>query len=250
MTYPPQPGQPYGQQPDPAGHSGYPQSDGFPQQSGQQFPSQPYPPQQYPGAGYPEQNGSVYPGQQYPQPGYGQPSPYQGYGQQQYPQFGQVGGFGGPPAPPKKRNAGMWIGVVVIVVVLAAFGVTGFVAPGFLLSKTTSASPDAAARALADGLNKQDTAALTGLECRDAGTNVGLAINEISKVTAAALNGPLTKVTDTEYTANIDVTTSNSPSPYVNTLDNEGGTWCWKNIDHAGPGSQSSPPTAPTSPTI
>jgi hypothetical protein len=221
----------------------------LPQQGGQQYPHQPYYPQQYPGQQFPQQYpDQQYSGQPYPQqPGYGQPQQYPGYEQQQYPQFGQVGGFGGPPAPPKKRKTGIWIGVVAVAAVLAVFGVTGFVAPGFLLNKGTSASPDTAALALADGLNKQDTTALTALKCGDAGANVGLAIGEISKVTAAALSGPPIKVTDGEYTANIDVTVaSNTRSPYVNTLANEGGKWCWKNITRGTSRPRSAPPTSPT----
>ena len=54
-------------------------------------------------------------------------------------------GFGGPPAPPKKGRTGMWIAVgAAVVVVLALVGVTGFVTPGFFLSKndnTAAASP-------------------------------------------------------------------------------------------------------------
>jgi hypothetical protein len=187
-----------------------------------------------------------YPDPQYPpQPGYGQPQ-YPGYDQPQYPQYGQVGGFGGPPAPPKKRQTAVWIGAVAVAGVLAVVGFSGFVAPGFLLNKGTSASPDTAAQALADGLNKQDTAALTALKCGDAGANVGLAIGEISQVTAAALSGPPVKVTDGEYTANIDVTVASTPSPYVNTLANEGGKWCWKNIARGTSRPRSAPSPSPT----
>jgi hypothetical protein len=140
MTYPPQPGQP-GQpgQPDPNQPGGYPQSGGFGQQG------QPYGGQQYPPT-------SGYEQQQYPQGGYQQPQyppqgGYQqqpGYGQPQYPPPGQ--GFGGPPAPPPKSKTGMLVGIAVAVVVIVALGITGFVAPGFFLSK----SSDKAASAPAD----------------------------------------------------------------------------------------------------
>ncbi|AXB46488.1 Twin-arginine translocation protein TatA [Amycolatopsis albispora] len=131
MTYPPQPGQPYGDQPDPYGQGGYgqggygqqgqpgqPQSGGFPQQ-GQPYGQQP---------GY-----DPY-GQQQQQP-YGQQPGYDQYGQptQQYQGYpGGGDGFGGP--PPKKSKAGLWIGLTVGLVVLVALGITGFVAPGFFLS--------------------------------------------------------------------------------------------------------------------
>jgi hypothetical protein len=121
MTYPPQPGQPYGHQPDPYGQGGQPPSGGFPQQGNPQ-----------------------YPGQQHPQQGgYGQQQ-YPGYDQQQYGQTSQYGqeyvqGFGGPPMPPKKGKTGLLIGIVVGLVVLVAVGVTGFVAPGFFLSQDNNA---------------------------------------------------------------------------------------------------------------
>ncbi|ASR37276.1 hypothetical protein BAY61_22310 [Prauserella marina] len=97
MTYPPQPGQPqFGQQP------------GW--QQGQ-------------GGGFPQQGGGYQQGGQFPQGGgYPQQNPY---GQ------GQGGGF--PPQEPKKKT-GLWIGLATAVVVIAAFGVTAFLAPGFLLS--------------------------------------------------------------------------------------------------------------------
>jgi hypothetical protein len=67
--------------------------------------------------------------QQYPH----QQPPYGGYPPQ--PPYGGPG-YGGYP-PPKKSNTGLLVGIIAgTVVVLAAVGVTGFVAPGFFLSKT------------------------------------------------------------------------------------------------------------------
>lgn len=58
------------------------------------------------------------------------PPSYPGGG---YPGGGYPGGF--PPGPPLKKNTGLIIGIVAaVVVVLAALGITGFVAPGFFLS--------------------------------------------------------------------------------------------------------------------
>lgn len=183
MTYPPQPGQPG--QPDPYGQQ--PQSGGFqqqpyPQQGGwdpNQQQQQPYPTQQYPQGWDPSQQ-QAYPSggfpanpqpqwdpnaqawadpnaQQHQQSAWADPNAQQ-YGQQAYP-GGQMSGweqapgygqgFGGPPAPPKKSNTGLWIGIgVAVVVVLAAVGVLGFVTPGFFLSKdsNTAAPPSTSAR--------------------------------------------------------------------------------------------------------
>jgi hypothetical protein len=181
MTYPPQPGQPgqpdpYGQQPQ---SGGYPQQP-YPQQGGwdpnQQ--QQPYPTQQYPQGWDPNQQ-QGYPSGGFPaspQPQWGDPNAQQQsawadpnaqqYGQQTWDpnQGGQMSGwdqapggysqgFGGPPAPPKQGKTGMWIAIgAVVVLVLAGLGVTGFVAPGFFLSKdnntaapasSTSAKPTA-----------------------------------------------------------------------------------------------------------
>jgi hypothetical protein len=180
MTYPPQPGQPgqpdpYGQQPQ---SGGYPQQP-YPQQGGwdpnQQ--QQPYPTQQYPQGWDPNQQG--YPSGGFPatpQPQWGDPNAQQQsawadpnaqqYGQQAWEPNtgGQMSGwdpatggysqgFGGPPAPPKQGKTGMWIAIgAVVVLVLAVLGITGFVAPGFFLSKdnntaapasSTSAKPSA-----------------------------------------------------------------------------------------------------------
>jgi hypothetical protein len=68
--------------------------------------------------------------------------PQGGYPQQQpYPQYSP--GYGGPP-PPKKSNTGLIVGLVAgVVVVLAALGVTGFVTPGFFLSKDAPAAAGA-----------------------------------------------------------------------------------------------------------
>ncbi|WP_033290091.1 hypothetical protein [Amycolatopsis jejuensis] len=151
MTYPPQPGQggdPYGQGWQQPGSGGVPQqprwdpnaqqpaSGGVPQQPGWDPNAQPQPgwdpnqqqwnPQQYPG-----QQQYAYPTQQYPQQGW---DPNQQYG-------------AGGPQPPKNNKTGLWIGLAVVVVLLAALGITGFVAPGFFLSKddkgTTQAQPPA-----------------------------------------------------------------------------------------------------------
>lgn len=129
--------QPYGGGPasgTPSG--GFPAQGGYPQQPHQPSPyGQPDPSQQQPYGGYGQQPPSgPQPTQQYGQPQYGQP---QQYGQQtgEYP-----GAFQHPyqqqPQPQKKGGgAWIWIAVVVVVLAAAAFGVLGFVTPGFLNTK-------------------------------------------------------------------------------------------------------------------
>jgi hypothetical protein len=114
------------------GYPQQPQSGGFPAEG---YPQQPPPqygqyPQQQPQygqqPGYPPQYG------QYPQQ---QQQPY--YGQQQPGQYdyGQASGFGTP--VPKSKGGGklLWIVTGVVIVVVAALGVTGFWLPGFFVTK-------------------------------------------------------------------------------------------------------------------
>lgn len=131
--------QPYGGQPAP-GTPGTP-SGGFPAQGGgygQQPYGQPGQPQYDPAQQQPPQYD---PTQQQQQPyggGYGQQQPTQQYGAP-YGQQQQPYGYGQPgyPGVPQKKGGGAWIWVVAAVVVLAAgaFGILGFVTPGFLTSK-------------------------------------------------------------------------------------------------------------------
>lgn len=163
MTYPPQPGgpgdpsqggqYPYGGQP---GQPGGPPSGGFPP-PGQPQPGQPQPGQPYPGQPYP---GQPYPGQ--PQPGGfpqqgGQPGGYQQYG---YPQqgFAPQDPYGGGP---KKSKTGLLVGLGGGGVVLAAFLITGLVAPGFLLPD----GPGDVADDFVSAMNDKDAQAVNGLTC-------------------------------------------------------------------------------------
>lgn len=147
----------WGQQPYGGGYPGTP-SGGFPAQNpgyGQPDPSQqqnpqqpqwgqqpqPQPTQQYPAPGgydpsqpqsnpygQPQQNPYGQPQQQNP---YGQPNPY---GQQQDP-YGQQNPYGQPQQPPKKSSAVLWVVVALVVLVVAAVGILGFVTPGFFKKK-------------------------------------------------------------------------------------------------------------------
>jgi Domain of unknown function (DUF4333) len=127
-----------------------------PQQWGQQPPQAPAP--NSPSGGFPAQG---YPP---PQPGYGQQPPYppQQYGQPQYGQlqygqyppqqpypgqppapgaqpgqydYGQPNAFTAPPEPGKKSGGKvLWSTIAVLVVLVAALGVTGFWKPGFFVT--------------------------------------------------------------------------------------------------------------------
>ncbi|WP_236808414.1 hypothetical protein [Amycolatopsis albispora] len=234
MTYPPQPGQPYGQQPDPygQGQGGYPQSGGF-QQPGQQPGYDQYgqqQQQQYPGYDqYGQQQQQQYPG-------------YDQYGQQQ-------GGYGTP--PPKKGKAGLWIGITIGVVVLVALGITGFVAPGFFLGDDKE-GPEGTTNAIVAALNTQDRTAIQGLICADADEVVKNVPDNLNELSAAKLVSGPTKKTDTEYTATVEVTEKKDgdTSQFDGTLVQAGDKWCWKGLGNAtnsGSGKSSSKPSEPKS---
>lgn len=266
MTFPPQPEQPFGQQPGgfppqsgqpgtpdasgsppsgspPSGDSppsgGFPQPGGFPQSGG--FPPSGGAPQSggLPQSGYP-QSGGV------PQGGYPQSAPQAGYtdqfgqpafGQAGYPAWGQPGGFAGPAEePPKKSKTGLWIGLsVAIVVILAAVGVTGFVVPGFFLATNASSTPHATLQAITDGLNKHDQAALHATVCQDGNPQLGDAITKVDAVSDAKISSGPTKVSDTEYSGVIDIKYNNSPDLVTTKLASENGKWCWKDASDSPP---------------
>ncbi|MEC3977043.1 hypothetical protein [Amycolatopsis sp. H20-H5] len=239
MTYPPQPGDPQG---DPnaqgwAQQPGYGQPQ-YPQQCGWQQPQQP---QQPPGWDQQQQYGQPYPTQQYPQQGAWDPNNPGGYGQ----------GFGGPPPqPPKKNKTGLIIGGAIALVVVIALGVTGFVAPGFFLSKdstTTAAGPDATAQAIVDGLNKKDRAALTALKCGDAEKDIDEVLAALDSVADVKLSGPLTKVSESEYTAVVALTIDGRPGTTKGTIDSAGDKWCWKLVSRFQPTGSSRPTGSPSS---
>lgn len=76
------------------------------------------------------------------------------------------------------------IGIVVGLVVLIALGVTGFVAPGFFLSKDNTAAgsggPEKVAQAIVDGINAKDLATLRALKCADGGRAIDQVIDGVS----------------------------------------------------------------------
>ncbi|NIJ14867.1 hypothetical protein FHU38_005275 [Saccharomonospora amisosensis] len=223
MTYPPQPGQPpYGQQPGPYGQGGYPQSGGFPQQ-GAQYP---------PTAGYPQQG-------QYQQ-GY-----YQQGGQFGYP---QGGGFG--PPPPKKKKTGLWVGLSAGAVVVIAFVITAFVAPGFLLSDKEDgggaggSGAAAVAQQIIDGLNNKDTASLNQLTCSGADEDVSEAIGSVNDIEKATLGE--VKESGNTATAKAKVVVSGDEYDVVSELAKNGGNWCWQNLSMGG--TAAGPTTNPSEP--
>ncbi|OXM42415.1 hypothetical protein [Amycolatopsis alba] len=195
-----------------------------------------YPPQ--PGHGQGEQQ---YPGQQYPQGGYDQSGAYPQQPQQQYPGYGQQypgqnqqygQGFGGPPAPPKKSNTGLIVGIAAAVVVLVTLAITGFAAPGFFLSDDKAGKatgPEATAQAIIDGINAHDRPGLTALKCVNAEKDVDQSIERVGDVSSATLGG-VTKVSETEYTVEVTVNVEGRDRTGAGTLALEGEKWCWKEI--------------------
>jgi hypothetical protein len=242
MTYPQQPyGQdPYGQGQQPGQYGGYQQG----------TPSGGYPQQGTPSGGYPQQGGQYGgydPTAQYPQ----QPQ-YGGYPGGQY-----GGGYGGPP---QKKNTGMIVAIVAIVVlVLGGLGITGFVAPGFFLSDdknnaggggspSSTANKDSGLDAFVDDLVKaadgKDKSALRDMTCADADSNVQSAIDDIDDIDGAELKDTKEEGAD-KAVATLDITVNGDNADYDATLAKDGSDWCWQGIEAKGGGSL---PTGPSEP--
>ncbi|CAM3178213.1 hypothetical protein SAXI111661_21610 [Saccharomonospora xinjiangensis] len=231
MTYPPQQGGqqgPYGQQ----GHFG-----GWTPQQGQ--PAQPQAPQAY---GQP--HGAQTFGQQQPQQGLGQlgqlGQPYGGMPPGQPPQQSM------PPAP--KKKTGLWVGVSVAVVALAAFGVTGFVAPGFLLSGDDSgrdgagggtdfgdSEAAAVAEQVAQGWSNGDYEALKKLICPADEPKLHGFATDAPYVTKFEVTSGLQEKQNppsASFKASIDLENEGKKLS-VNatfTVENSSGSWCWSDI--------------------
>lgn len=239
MTYPPQPGQPdYGQQPEPYGQQpggygqqpgGYPQQGGYPQSGG--FP------QQQPGQ--PQYGQQPYGQQPYGQPGYGQPYPgYDQGGGGQIPPTAQYPGVYGAPPPGGGGGGkkGLWIGLTVGVVVLAALGITGFWVPGFFLGGSgSSAGPEATAQSLVDGLNKHDKAALNALVCANADKDVKDKIDSVDQVQSAKLTS--VQANGNNATAVVAVTAAGESGTATGGLQKQNDKWCWHDVSLKSSGS-------------
>lgn len=226
MTYPPQPGSSYGQQPDPYGQGGYPQQPGgFPRQGG------------YPQGGYPQESGS------YRQGGFNQPPGG-------YPQQGPYGprGFGGPASPPpKKKKTGLIVALSGgLAVILVALVITGFAWPGFFLGGDEGSDPESTANALVAAVNDHDKQKLTDLTCGGATRMVRNVIDDIDEVDSVKLRGQPKAVSDTEATATVEITVSGETAPFEGTLGKEGDTCCWKDLDLASGSLSGTRPSAST----
>lgn len=218
-------------------------------------------------------------GQQPPDP-YGQQQPQYGGGYQQQPQqpqygagydpnaqygggYGQYGGLGGGPQPPK-NNKGPIIAVVsIVVLILAGVGVTGFIAPGFFLSddkdttntaddSTTSNTDDAKSGAdafiknLVAAADDKNESKLEGYQCSNASSSVEGATKNISDIDSAELKDTREE-SDTEVVATLNIVVDGDADDYEVTVVKDGGDWCWKDISGGSTSSDDSTTSEETS---
>jgi hypothetical protein len=149
---------------------------------------------------------------------------------------------GGAP-PPRRTNRAVTIAVVVAVVVVLAtgFGITGFIAPGFLrsgLAQSESSDPDALVVSLVSALNAKDMAGMRALACADAGPNVESAITEVGTTKSAQLAGN-PSVSGQKVSATVAVTVASGTRQFEITGARSGREWCWSDI--AAPGGSQAP---------
>jgi hypothetical protein len=199
--------------------------------------------------------------------------PYAGpgqYGQQPPPMGGggmgggMGGGFGGPgPQPPKKSKTGLLVGVIVAVVAIAAFAVTAFIAPGFLLSEDKGGSGGTAATGEKDpggdegggddgggddggsdatalinqivqGFQNKDSATLDGLICPGSEPGIRGFTEEAKYVQEFELKGEVQETGDTataQAHAVLDSGEEQAEGDVTLTVANQGGSWCWKDME-------------------
>ncbi|MEY7974262.1 hypothetical protein AB8O38_19910 [Saccharomonospora xinjiangensis] len=205
-----------------------------PQQGGQQGP---YGQQGHFGGWAPQQGQPAQP--QAPQ-AYGQQHGAQPFGQQQ-PQQSM------PPAP--KKKTGLWVGVSVAVVALAAFGVTGFVAPGFLLSGDDSgrdgagggtdfgdSEAAAVAEQVAQGWSNGDYEALKKLICPADEPKLHGFATDAPHVTKFEVTSGLQERQNppsASFKASIDLENEGRKLSVnaIFTVENSSGSWCWSDIE-------------------
>lgn len=179
-----------------------------------------YPPQQRPPAGPP-------PG--YPPPGWQYPAAYS--------------------QPPPKRRAGLVVAIVaVVMLVVGALAITGFVAPGFFLSddneqavddptpvdqaqlEQAGGDPQALAEATVAALLAKDAAAVDRVLCPDATEDARGVKQILPMVQDVRLDGDVRVKSDTEASARITITANGTTATLTQELRNSGGKWCWHGV--------------------
>lgn len=177
------------------------------------------------------------------------------YGQQPDPywQQGQPPGWG--PPPPRKSSAGLWTGLTIAVVLVAALGVTGFAWPGFFLASddkpASSGSddksgkggncaepadkedPEPVAKALVACISAKNKDVLETFACEDASKEVTRAVDTVERVDRAKLVETV-KVSDDEARAVMEITIGGKTESLQAVLANSDETWCWKRMDSGG----------------
>lgn len=167
---------------------------------------------------YPEQP----PGGQYP---YGGPAPAAQYAD------------GAP--PPKK--SGPAIAALVAAVTVIGFGITGFVAPGFLVSEQSPAPPPPPTttstkpgdtdpkdflETVVSGLDSGDAGALTDLTCELKRPAVDSVIDNASAITAASLVDTK-KISRDRASGIVSITTDARRTKVEVMITRKDGAWCW-----------------------
>lgn len=178
--------------------------------------------------------------------------PQQGGYPQQGP-YGPPGGrpqYGGYPPPPRKPKTGLIVGIVAAVVVLAALGITGFVAPGFFLGDDDGSGADTstaqgAAQGMVDAINAKNAAGVRGLKCANAEEELEQVAAGLDRIKGATLGLLQESGQTATATLQIDLGVAEKFTT-TGQLANENGKWCWRAFDEeSASASTTSAPAAP-----
>lgn len=188
----------------------------------------------------------TYPSQQHPY------SPPPGY---PAPAWQQPGGY--RPLPRKNRTALIVSVVAVVLIVVGALAITGFVAPGFLLSDEPkpaagasqptdqpqldqmASDPQTLAEAIVAALKAKDAAALDRLFCTDATEDAKSIAQALPMVTKAELDGDVSTKSGTEAAARITITANGRTVTFTSEFASADGAWCWRGVAMSGMPEQS-----------
>ncbi|WP_286901054.1 hypothetical protein [Thermocrispum sp.] len=190
------------------------------------------------------------------------------YGRQHYPPTGGFPVGGCPPQPPKKKSGtAVMVGIIAVVaVVLGTLGITGFVAPGFLLSGDEEAAsgsvaptkpedPKAAAKELAEqivaGYHARDRGKLEKLRCPGEDAVLTSIISDATDVESVELTGEVRLVGDAEAEADMSMIWVTIRRSLTLKLTKQGDGWCWSGVElHRTEKAPTTQPDVPGLPTL
>ncbi|SDH87855.1 hypothetical protein SAMN05192558_103522 [Actinokineospora alba] len=176
------------------------------------------------------------------------------------PPYGPTIQYGGDFPPPSPKKSGPVIAALAAGVTVLGLGVTGFIAPGFLVSEQTPTAPPTTVtttstkpsddpkdflKTLVSALDTRDATALTDLACELKRPSVSTVIDNASAINQVTLLDTK-KISARRATAIVSITTDVRRAKVELTVTRKDDTWCWSD---ARPAERTRPTTSRPTPT-